>query len=338
MTALKAHEVKRFLERPDIKDGVFLAYGPDAGLVHETAMRIVAMMGADAEVTTIDGAEAVKEPDRVAVEMKTMSMFGGKRVVRIRDAGKGVAEIVKAVAPGLEGAALVIEADNLLPKDALRAVVEGLKNGRAMPCYADSAETIATLIRDTFVSHDIATDRDVESTLLEILGNDREVTRRELEKLCLYAGTPGKLTRDDVLLLCADNGMMAVDSILDAVGTGDALALEKSLTRASANGVDAQRILIMTSNHFAQLRRWRSEVDKGKSPADVLDSARPKPHFSRKNVLLKQLRSWDDERLSEAMERLLMTTAQSRRNTLLAGTIIARALLAVSRMMPKPTN
>ena len=37
MTALKAHEVERFLKRPDLEAGVFLVYGPDTGLVREVA-------------------------------------------------------------------------------------------------------------------------------------------------------------------------------------------------------------------------------------------------------------------------------------------------------------
>ena len=38
MTALKAHEVARFLARPDLNEGIFLAYGPDAGLVRAAGL------------------------------------------------------------------------------------------------------------------------------------------------------------------------------------------------------------------------------------------------------------------------------------------------------------
>ena len=41
MTALKAHEVERFLKRPDLDAGILLVYGPDTGLVRETAQRLV---------------------------------------------------------------------------------------------------------------------------------------------------------------------------------------------------------------------------------------------------------------------------------------------------------
>ena len=53
MTALKAHEVGRFLLRPDVKEGVFLAYGPDTGLVRETAQRLAATL-ATGEAANLD--------------------------------------------------------------------------------------------------------------------------------------------------------------------------------------------------------------------------------------------------------------------------------------------
>src|SRR3982750_4897915 len=92
MTALKAHEVARYLARPDLSEGIFLAYGPDTGLVRETAQRLLKHFAAgdDANVITIDAAEIDAEPGLLAVEAKTISLFGGKRVIRVRNAGKNV--------------------------------------------------------------------------------------------------------------------------------------------------------------------------------------------------------------------------------------------------------
>ena len=52
MTALKAHEVERFLKKPDLAEGVFLAYGPDAGLVREVGQ--LGMTDADANDVHIE--------------------------------------------------------------------------------------------------------------------------------------------------------------------------------------------------------------------------------------------------------------------------------------------
>lgn len=336
MSALKAHEVARFLARPDLTEGIFLAYGPDTGLVRETAQKLIrTLAGGDLEAASIvvlDGSEVDADPSILAVEAKTISLFGGKRIVRVRGASKSLVMTLTELRDDPGGAAIVLEAGNLTPKDALRALVEAAKLGRALPCYPDNDETLTALIREAFNQQGIRVDGDVIATLREILGNDREITRRELEKLSLYAASSKVLTREDVLLLCADNGALVIDSILDATGGGHAEKLELALNRALSSAVDPQRLLAMCTIHFANLRRWRVDVDAGKTPRTVLDGLRPKPHFSRAAALEQQLRLWTDNALATAGDRILQATSDSRRRPALAETSLRRALLAICMM------
>jgi DNA polymerase-3 subunit delta len=333
MSALKAHEVARFVARPDIAQGIFLAYGPDAGLVRETAQRLIRKLTEDdpqsADIVVLEGADIDAEPSRLAIEANTMSLFGGKRIIRVRNAGKSLVMPLAELRDHPGDAAIVLEAGNLAAKDALRALVEAAKQGRALPCYPDSDETLQALIRETFNQSGIRVDADVISLLREILGNDREITRRELEKLCLYAASTKTLTHEDVLLLCADNGMLVIDAIVDATAGGNAERLELALNRALSSAVDPQRILAISVIHFSNLRRWRTEVDFGKSPRAVLEGQRPKPHFSRIGQLEQQLRLWTDQALSSASERLLQVTAETRRRPGLAEAALRRALLSI---------
>lgn len=333
MAALKAHEVARFVTRPDISQGIFLAYGPDTGLVRETAQRLIRKLTEDeaqsADVVVLEGSDLDADPSLLAVEAKTMSLFGGKRVIRVRGATKSLVMTLTDLRDDPAGAAIVLEAGNLTPKDALRALVEAGRFGRALPCYPDSDETLQALIRETFNQNGIRVDPDVVSLLREILGNDREITRRELEKLCLYAASTKSLTHEDVLLLCADNGMLVIDAIVDAAAGGNAERLELALNRALSSAVDIQRILALCVIHFSNLRRWRTEVDAGKSPRAVLEAQRPKPHFSRIGQLEQQLRLWSDQSLATAAERLLQTTAETRRRPALAEAALRRTLLSI---------
>ncbi len=336
MTALKAHEVARFLARPDLSEGIFLAYGPDGGLVRETAQRLIRQLSGDdpasANISVFDGPDLAADPALLLLEARSSSLFGGKRIIRVRNAGKALVMPLTELRDDPGGTAIVLEADNLPPKDALRALVEAAKFGRAMPCYPDSDETLMTLMRETFNQAGIRTDNDVVPTLREILGNDREITRRELEKLTLYAAQSKSLTREDVLLLCADNGALVIDAILDATGGGHAEKLELAVNRALAANVNPQQLLAMLTNHFASLRRWRTEVDAGKTARAVLDGLRPKPHFSRAGALEQQLRLWSDSALSTAGERLLQATAESRRRPALAEAVLRRVTLALCMM------
>lgn len=336
MTALKAHEVARYLQRPDLTEGVFLAYGPDTGLVRETAQRLVAFLaaadGSDSETLVLDGGELDADPGRLAVEAKTFSLFGGRRVLRVRSAGKSLVTTLSEFTAAAQGAAIVLEGGNLAPRDALRALIEAGKFGRALPCYPDTDESLLRVITEAFAAAGILTAPGVATTLRDTLGNDREVTRRELEKLTLFAADSKQLTEADVLTLCADNAALVLDDIVDAAGTGRPDRLDAALSRALGLAVNPQQILTMSLGHFVGLRRWRAEVESGRSVRDVLDNARPRPHFSRRAALEQQLRLWSSDALAEAGRRLLVATGESRRRPALAETILRRNLLALSRM------
>lgn len=336
MTALKAHEVERFLKQPDLEAGILLVYGPDSGLVRETGQRLVRhFAGGDTDgmgLVTLDGAELDSDPGRLLVEARTGSLFGERRVVRVRGAGKALTVPLSELLDDPSGAIIVLEAGNLLPRDALRALVETAKAGRALPCYPDSDEQILKLIVETFAAADIRAEPDVAATLRDTLGNDREITRRELEKLTLYAAGSKALTREDVLTLCADNAALLLDEIADAIGTGHAGRLDAALGRALAASVKPQQLLAAVALHFSQLRRWRTIVDAGTAPRDVLEGARPKPHFSRKSALEQQLRLWSDASLALATERLLHATGETRKNYGRAETITRRAFLSLTQM------
>jgi len=340
VSALKAHEVERFVTHPDLEAGILLAYGPDAGLVREVSQRLArhyAGSGSDGMgLVTLEGSELDADPGRLLVEAGTPSLFGDRRVVRVRNAGKALVTPLAVLADDPHDAIVIVEAGNLAPRDALRALVEGAKTGRALPCYADSDETIGRLVAETFAAAGIAAAPEVVATLREQLGNDREVTRRELEKLVLFVDQNKVLTRADVLALCADNAALVLDEVADAIGTGHPQKLDMALGRALAAAINPQQMLAAVLGHFTQLRRWRSEVDAGSAPRAVLEGARPRPHFSRKSALEQQLRLWSDASLALATERLHLATAESRKHYARAETVMRRVFLALAQMAAQP--
>lgn len=332
MTALKGREVERFLKAPDLKGGAVLVYGPDAGLVRETAQKLADFFlaaKAPAELISLDDAELTSDPGRLAREAKTASLFGDARVLRVRRADKSLAPVLKELLGDRDCPPIILEAGNLPPRDALRALVEQAPDGRALPCYPDTAETLDALLRQTFSEAGIRVEADAIATLRQTLGSDREITRRELEKLTLYAASTKSLSAEEVLTLCADNAALAIDAVLDGVGTGHTEKLEVALNRALLSAYDPQRMLALCGMHFAQLREWRAEVDGGRPARQVLENSRPRPHFSRLSALEQQVRLWDDAALAEAEARLNAAVAESRRRPQLAREILSRALFAL---------
>jgi DNA polymerase-3 subunit delta len=94
---LAAARVTEFLRRPDPAVRAVLLYGPDAGLVRERADLLARLVCPDLQdpfrVAELGGAQLAADPARLADEVAAQSLIGGRRVVRVREAGDGLAKL-----------------------------------------------------------------------------------------------------------------------------------------------------------------------------------------------------------------------------------------------------
>ncbi len=331
MTSIKAYKVDDFLRTCDLSGGIFLFFGPDAGLVAERGRHLSerAARKQKTEIIPLTQSEMDETPDRLLVLAMTDSLFGPRPVIRI---GGADGKLLPALEPLLNEPSpplVVLEAANLTPRDKLRGRLEKAPNAWTLPCYADDQRTLNHLIEQTFANEGIAISREAKLYLGEILGNDREITRRELEKLVCFALQDKKLSLPDVQNLCADNAMVTMDRILDATGTGQPAELEKQLTRGLESGLDPQLVLISLNRHFLMLREAAASMTNGASPATAMQGLRPRPHFSRKNAIQTQLTIWNPEMLEKALADIFRATRDSRTTPLLAETLTRRLLLGL---------
>ena len=85
-----------FLKRPDPAARAVLLFGPDAGLVKERAEGLARTVLEDLSdpfrVADLTGDLLASDPARLADEAAAMAMTGGRRVVRVRDAGNEAVE------------------------------------------------------------------------------------------------------------------------------------------------------------------------------------------------------------------------------------------------------
>ena len=94
---LAAARVAAFLRRPDPEIRAVLFYGPDAGLVRERADAVARTVCPDLRdpfrVAELTGAALAADPARLADEAAQISLMGGSRVVRVREAGDALAPL-----------------------------------------------------------------------------------------------------------------------------------------------------------------------------------------------------------------------------------------------------
>jgi len=333
MVAIKAHQANSFLNPPGPKYSAVLFYGTDAGLVAERAQKLAALFAArDAgEIVRLDDSDLDTDPDRLAIELQTIPMFGGSKVVRAT-AGRRIT--AAALQPLLEGgtlaATLVVEAGNLKPTDAMRALFEKSAQAAAVACYGDEAADIESLIRETLGAHGLGITSDAREVLLARMGADRALSRGEIEKLALFAAGKGQVDAADVEAIVGDASELAVDRTLNAAASGDGKRAVAEFSRAIAAGESPQMIIAALQRALQRLHRIRSDLDAGASFDDAMRQQRPPVHFKQKDAIGLQCRMWTAPRLAEALTWAMQAAKAARLNAPLEEAIAEELLLKVA--------
>lgn len=321
MVAIKPQQAEAYLKAPPEAVSAILLFGSDPGLVGERAQFLAKRMaGASSppgEILRIDDSDLENDPDKLVVELGTMPMFGGRKVIRTSQSRRVTAAALKPLvedASRLEGF-LIVEAGNLRPDDAMRALFEKANGVAAIACYPDEARDLDGLVRDVLAPYKMDITPDAKRLLVSRLGADRSLSRAEIEKLALFALGKARIEEEDVEAVVGDASELAIDKIIAAAATGRHAAAVREYERAIASGESAQYVIIAAQRHFQRLHRVRMSVENGASLEDAIRGLRPPLFFKQKDAFVAQIDLWTGATISRALGRIDETQRMSRSGT-----------------------
>ncbi len=337
MAVLNSRNVEPFLAEPDFSHCIYLFYGPDTGLVNERANQLAGKSGVDLAdpfcLLKLTADEAAGEPGRIADEANTISMFGGKRLIRI--SGQTRRDLMKSLKPVLEDppqdTIIILEAGDLKKSVALRRNLENHKNSLCIPCYQDSSTALEMLIDQEIVTPGLRIDHETRAELRSMLGENRQLSRNELKKLAIYCHERGTVTVEDVRSVVGDGSGLVLNDLIDTAATGRTAALQSILPKAIEAGISPDMVLSGVLRHFQSLQLMRNRMEKTRQHASaIISSARPPIHFSRKEAVTSALSNWNPARIANAMKRLNTMMLECRKNSSGAAAIAGTTLLAIA--------
>ncbi|AZO04209.1 MULTISPECIES: DNA polymerase III subunit delta [unclassified Mesorhizobium] len=338
MAQKKGYEVDSWLARPDPSMGIVLLYGPDRGLVAERAKAFAAKTGLPLDdpfsVVKLDGAEVDRDEGRLLDEARTVPMFSDRRLLWVRNASgqKALADDIKALTTEpARDAVILIEAGDLKKGTGLRAIVEAAANAIALPCYADEARDLDSVIDDELRKAGMSMTLEARQALRRNLGGDRLASRGEIEKLVLYAHGRKEIGIEDINALSGDVSGASFDAAVDAMLDGRVGDFDIAFTRHCQSGGHPFLVLSSAMRQLQAIQVMRGQMESGgRNAASVVAGARPPVFFSRRKLVEKTLERWNVEALGRALSRLQTAVLQTRKRPDLAEALARQALLGIA--------
>ncbi len=329
-----------FVRSPNPSLRAILVYGPDAGLVRERVEALVKAVAEDPadpfRVSELGAREIVEDPARLGDEAAALSLSGGRRAVRLRQADDDLAPHFKDFfATGRGEALVVVEAGDLPPRSALRKIFEGAGAGAAIACYRDDERSLAALIQEILGGFGLEVTPDALAYLGANLGGDRQLSRRELEKLALYKGARGaRIELRDAQACVGDSAALSLEDLAFAVAGGEPAGAERALQRSLQEGGQPVRALGAVARHFQRLHLVRGLTGRGETLDGAVKGLRPPVFWKRAESFKAQATAWPPGALARALERLLEAEAACKQSGAVPETICARTLLELAVNAP----
>lgn len=307
-------DIEKFLGNPEQARGV-LFYGPNAALIEQRLQNMMKKLlphGDDGfNVVTMTPDQVKQTSSLLADELATMSFFGGRKVILFKDVDdKHVPLLADALSLPPSEHYLILLADELSARSALRLWAEKDKAIAAVPCYEYDLRDMARILQQHAQAQNARLDRDASDLLVQVLGTQAEFIPLTITRLIDYAGTtPAVITAEMVRACCVDQTDATTDDLIQDVMNGQVAPLQRHLQHYYAAGESSVGLLRMLQNYLYRLKTVKAALQDGQSPDQALMSLKPPVFFKQKQSFLQHVQRWSDTTLDRWLTALMETEA-----------------------------
>lgn len=273
-----------------------LIYGPDAGKVDEYCDRAVEKLEIEKDnLFALDSDELREKQDALFAESCSPSMFGGRKMVMISNAGDACAkQVIELVEHTGLCATVIIAGGDLRAGGGLRSYFEAAKDSAALPCYTDDAMSLSNLIRKELSAaagiQQITPD--AMAYMTSHLGGDRGITRGFLTKIALYVDDKKIIELEDVEKCLPDTGAADMDDFLYSLTAGHVQQTMMALDRLLYDNAEPNMLVRMLDGHFKKLL------------TAVVDGQLPRLFWKVAEKFNHAIKIWPESEISAVLVRL----------------------------------
>lgn len=322
-----------------------LLWGEDAGAIRQAAAQVVVATGVDAsdpfaaEKITLN--DLLAAPTRLVESAQTLSFTSPHRLIEIRgvsgdEPAASVATLTQAVKDTLsfplEAVTIVLPMPRLLEKtSALVKVVEAHPNALSVRFFVDSARDISQWLQSEINTSGGRIEADALHLMAAGLGADRDIARREVEKLLLYAGAESPITVAHVEASLAGATPSDVFRLAESVAARNAAQTDFLLQSLIQQGEDLNMAFSIVVRQLATLKTAVALESSGAPELEVLKAGnKVRAPREAQQAFLAAVRRYPPARL-ESLAGYTMETLATARSGVADGTLVLqRAILALS--------
>ncbi|MBI1326604.1 MAG: DNA polymerase III subunit delta [Alphaproteobacteria bacterium] len=329
-------DIDSFLKKPPAHIKAILVYGPDTGLIAERVQMLAKTQVADVNdpfsVSALDADNVASDKALLVDEASAISMFGGKRLVKVAGVTDKTAVSIKHYLQNAPAESFVLcDGGDLGARSALRLLFEKSENAAALPCYADDAKGASMVIRNMLRDQQFTIENDALSYLAEQTAGNRLRLRSEIDKLMVYMGDDKRITLAHALANTGNIEDESIDDLVYALGDRNFAEAEASYKRLLQEGVAPIQVTRACTSHFRRLHQVLSFIAQGASIDDAMKSLTPIVFFKLEPRFRAQLNRWNMPALARAIDAVQKLESACKKTGSPVESLISHSFYDISR-------
>lgn len=322
-----------------------LLWGEDAGALRQAAQQVIAATGIDvndpfaAEKITLN--DLLESPSRLADSAQTLSFTSPHRLIWIQgisgeESAATLTALTQAVKTALEfslqAVTIVLAVPHALEKTSpLVKAVESHSQALSVRFFVDSAADISGFLKNEFNAVGVAIEPDALQLMATGLGADRELARREVEKLVVYEGEEQPITVAHVQACLS--GAIPADAfrLAEAVGSRNRAETDKLIQHLIHQGEDLTPAFSLTLRHLQSLKTAQAMRAENQPESEILKvTGKFRAPRNVQADFMRQVQAYPPARLKGLAAYATETLSQARSGLLDPTLVLSRALLGLS--------
>ncbi len=328
---------------------VVLLWGDEAGAIRQAAQQVAEAVAAQTGLDLADPfgverlglSDLLAEPSRLTDACLTLSFTSPHKLVWVRgvsgteradDITQLTEQVKAALQHPLQGVTLLLPLCGHLDKKhpLVKLAEEGASN-LAVRFFTDTGRNLEGFLKAELAKQGVQAEPAALSALAAGLGADREVARREIEKLVCYAYPETTIRAAHVTASLCGATPYGVMLVAEAVLAQNPVKVDMLLGQLLEQGEDLNGVFSMILNDLNKIKQAQAMRAAG-ADDDTIARQCGKGHLPMavKHAFMAAVQRYPANRLNQMTERSLEALTLARSGLLPSQTVLGRAILGWS--------
>jgi len=274
------------------KYNFYLFYGENEGFKNEAIKNNFESLYKN-QTYRYEEKEILENKDNFINSILSKSLFENKKLIIIQRTSDKIRELIEnIISKNITDITIILSSSILEKKSKLRNFFEKEKKTVCVPFYADTIQTLTSILFNFLNKKKISISQQTINQLIERSRGNRQNLNNELEKIENYFASKQKITSEDILKLTnlAENYNVSelVDSCL-------AKNLKKTSNILNENNFSSEDCILIIRTLLLKAKRihkLQKEINNTKNIDKIITNFKPPIFWKDKEIIKKQIASW----------------------------------------------